>query len=137
MAPNRGRGPFIRGRVMVVAAPKLTYAALWLHRASHLIGMHRAIYWGGMQPFGVRYDKQASQNIRPLVLPHVSHFMQVPFGTSLELPHSLHISAPASRVWSKLRFALLGRRKPVLGLRGFQRGRGVAVAEEGGRAGGG
>jgi hypothetical protein len=25
----------------------------------------------------------------------------------------------------------------VLGLRGFQRGRGVAVAEEGGRAGGG
>jgi hypothetical protein len=73
----------------------------------------------------------------PVVLPHVSHFMQVPFGTSLELPHSLHISAPASRVWSKLRFALLGRRKPVLGLRGFQRGRGVAVAEEGGRAGGG
>jgi len=37
----------------------------------------------------------------------------------------------------QLRFALLGRRKPVLGLRGFQRGRGVAVAEEGGRAGGG
>jgi hypothetical protein len=43
---------------------------------------------------------------------------------------------PASRVWSKLRFALLGRRKPVLALRGFQRGRGVAMAEEGGRAGG-
>jgi hypothetical protein len=34
--------------------------------------------------------------------------MQVPFGTSLELPHSLQ------------------RQKPVLGLRGFRRGRGVA-----------
>jgi hypothetical protein len=53
-------------------------------------------------------QQQASQNIRPLVLPHVSHFMQVPFGTSLELPHSLQ------------------RQKPVLGLRGFRRGRGVA-----------
>jgi hypothetical protein len=30
-----------------------------------------------------------SRNIRPFVLPHVSHFMQVPFRTSLELPHSL------------------------------------------------
>jgi hypothetical protein len=29
----------------------------------------------------VRYN-QASRNIRPLVLPHVSHFMQVPFRTS-------------------------------------------------------
>jgi hypothetical protein len=67
--------------------------------------------------------------------------MQVPFRTSLELPRTAHLALavvrPASRVWSKLRFALLGRRKPVLGPSGFQRGRGVAVAEEGGRAGGG
>lgn len=66
----------------------------------------------------------------------------MPFRTSLEMPHSLHISvslqfAPTSGVWSKLHFALLGWRKPVLGLRGFQRARGVAMAEEGGRAGGG
>jgi hypothetical protein len=27
-----------------------------------------------------------------IVLPHVSHFMQLPFRTSLEMPHSLHIS---------------------------------------------
>ena len=63
--------------------------------------------------------------------------MQVRFGTSMELPHSLRIWAPASRVWSKLRFALLGRENRVLGLGGFLRGRGVAVAEEGGRARGG
>jgi len=28
----------------------------------------------------------------PVVLPHVSHFMQVPFRTSVKLPHSPHIS---------------------------------------------
>jgi hypothetical protein len=28
----------------------------------------------------------------PVVLPHVSHFMQVPLRTSVKLPHSLHIS---------------------------------------------
>jgi hypothetical protein len=28
----------------------------------------------------------------PVVLPHVSHFMQVPFRTSVKLPHSEHIS---------------------------------------------
>lgn len=28
----------------------------------------------------------------PVVLPQVSHFMQVPFRTSVKLPHSLHIS---------------------------------------------
>src|SRR3981081_1387650 len=28
----------------------------------------------------------------PVVLPHVSHFMHVPFRTSVKLPHSPHIS---------------------------------------------
>jgi hypothetical protein len=28
----------------------------------------------------------------PVVLPHVSHFMQVPLRTSVKLPHSPHIS---------------------------------------------
>jgi hypothetical protein len=28
----------------------------------------------------------------PVVLPHVSHFMQVPLRTSVKLPHSEHIS---------------------------------------------
>src|SRR5579859_1213892 len=28
----------------------------------------------------------------PVVLPHVSHFMQVPFRTSVKFPHSEHIS---------------------------------------------
>ena len=28
----------------------------------------------------------------PVVLPHVSHFMQVPFLTSVKLAHSPHIS---------------------------------------------
>ena len=40
-------------------------------------------------------------------------------------------SAPTSGVWSKLHFALLGRREPALGLSGFQRGRGASMAEEG------
>jgi len=28
----------------------------------------------------------------PVVLPHVSHFMQVPFRTSVKLLHSVHMS---------------------------------------------
>ena len=34
------------------------------------------------------------QLVSLLVPPHLSHFMQVPFRTSVKLPHSLHISAP-------------------------------------------
>jgi hypothetical protein len=30
--------------------------------------------------------------LHPVVLPHVSHFMQVPLRTSVKLPHSEHIS---------------------------------------------
>jgi hypothetical protein len=39
----------------------------------------------------VHYIKSEYQ-LQPLVLPHVSHFMHVPFRTSVKLPHSPHIS---------------------------------------------
>jgi len=38
----------------VVAAIRTEHCSR-LYRALHRIGVHRAIYWGGMQPFGVRY----------------------------------------------------------------------------------
>ncbi len=108
-----------------------TYGVLfWLCRALHLVGVHRAIYWGGNAVFwgalhlrnlisfikprisagfsisrtysrGNRSNSfvETIRNIRsgysyehPVVLPHVSHFMQVPFRTSVKLPHSEHIS---------------------------------------------
>src|SRR5581483_4894247 len=71
--------------------PPVVSAAPRLYRALHPIGVHRAIYWGGMQPFGVRYTSPDPHE-HPVVLPHVSHFMQVPFRTSVKLPHSEHIS---------------------------------------------
>ena len=86
------------------------YAASWLHRALHLIGVHRAIYWGGMQSFGVRYNTKVGIS---------GHLYFRTYRTSCRCH-----SAPA---WNcRTRW-----------LRGFQRGRRVAVAEEGGRAGGG
>jgi hypothetical protein len=36
--------------------PKLTMPPPWLHRALHLIGVQRAINWGGMQSYGVCYS---------------------------------------------------------------------------------
>jgi hypothetical protein len=72
-------------------SPIRTKHCFRLYRALHRIGVHRAIYWGGMQPFGVRYNKSEYQ-LQPVVLPHVSHFMQVPLRTRVKLPHSLHIS---------------------------------------------
>jgi hypothetical protein len=42
------------------------------------------VFWGALH--------HRKEMTRSRVLPHVSHFMQVPFRTSLELPHSLRIS---------------------------------------------
>lgn len=42
------------------------------------------------RPFSVLSFKTFYEH--PVVLPQVSHFMHVPFRTSVKLPHSLHIS---------------------------------------------
>ena len=47
--------------------------------------------WSGQSPR--RGDDQLVQtHEHPVVLPHVSHFMQVPFRTRVKFPHSPHIS---------------------------------------------
>jgi hypothetical protein len=101
-------GRTIRGRTMPGAAPN----------------------WGAQH--------QASRNIRLLVPPHVSHFMQVPFRIRPECcircTSRFSSSAPRRAGFGPSyasRFSV--GKKSVLGLRGFQRGRGVTVAEEGGR----
>jgi hypothetical protein len=38
------------------------------------------------------HDDSLTAQLHPVVLPHVSHFMQVPFLTSVKFPHSPHIS---------------------------------------------
>ena len=40
----------------------------------------------------MEFERQAGLHEHPVVLPHVSHFMQVPFRTSEKCPHSPHIS---------------------------------------------
>ena len=37
-------------------------------------------------------DLECGYQLHPVVIPHVSHFIQVPFRTSEKCPHSLHIS---------------------------------------------
>jgi hypothetical protein len=44
-----------------------------------------------MKTRGALHNKSEYQ-LQPVVLPHVSHFMQVPLRTRVKLPHSLHIS---------------------------------------------
>jgi hypothetical protein len=44
------------------------------------------------RPLNVQSDARHKSHEHPVVLPHVSHFMQVPFRTSVKLPHSEHIS---------------------------------------------
>jgi len=49
--------------------------------------------YGGFPKSGFhRAVQPANPHEHPVVLPHVSHFMQVPLRTSVKLPHSPHIS---------------------------------------------
>jgi hypothetical protein len=46
----------------------------------------------GSAPGGHHMTTIALDHEHPVVLPHVSHFMQVPLRTRVKLPHSEHIS---------------------------------------------
>jgi hypothetical protein len=84
---------------------------------------HRAADYVGATCTSARIALHAS------AIPHQPGIAELAAQLALELVHP-----PTSRVWSKLRFALLAA-KAGARLRSFHGGR--VVAEEGGRAGGG